>query len=293
MAITIERVGLTRDRLGESPVWDARAQCLWWLDSLEGVLHRLDPASGDHRAITVPAPVGSLALRRAGGVILALQHGFHACDDATGTCTPLAPIDATHPDVRLNDGKVDRQGRFVAGTMHVNLAAGAPPLGGLYRLSAAGEATRIAQDIVTANGPCFSPDGRVLYLADSPRQVIWRFDYPAGDAPPAERRVFADLAPLGTAPDGATVDAAGNLWCALVRSGEIACFDPTGILLRRIRMPVTHPTSLSFGGPKLDVLYVTSIWRSHRLTAPEAEAGGLFAITGLDATGIAEPLAEA
>ena len=292
MAIMIERIGLTKDRLGESPVWDARGQCLWWIDSLVGVLHRLDPETGAHRAVAVPAPVGSLALRRAGGVILALQDGFHRCDDATGDCTRLAAIDVVHPDVRLNDGKVDRQGRFVAGTMHINLAAGAAPLGGLYRLGRDGVARHLAGDIVTANGPCFRPDGRVLYLADSPRQVIWRFDYPDDDAPLGERRVFADLAPLGTAPDGATVDAAGNLWCALVRSGEVACFDPAGRLLRRIAMPVTHPTSVSFGGPRLDVLYVTSIWRSHRLTAPEAEAGGLFAITGLGATGIAEPLAE-
>jgi len=293
MAIAIERVGLTRDRLGESPVWDARAQCLWWLDSLLGVLHRLDPLTGAHQAVAVPAPAGSLALRRAGGLILALRDGLVHCEAATGACTPIAALDVAHPDLRLNDGKVDRQGRFVAGTMHANLPAGAAPLGGLYRLAREGGLARIAEDIVTANGPCFSPDGRVLYLADSPRQVIWRFDYPGDAAPPANRRVFADLAPLGTAPDGATVDAAGNLWCALVRSGEIACFDPTGRLLRRLRMPVTHPTSLSFGGPELDVLYVTSIWRSHRLTAPEAEAGGLFAVTGLGATGLAEPLAEA
>lgn len=293
MTIVIERIGATKDRLGESPVWSATEQRLYWVDSLEGLLHRLDPATGRHEAFRVPAPVGSFALRRADGVILALTDGFHVFDPVTGATSVMAPLDIRHPELRLNDGKVDREGRFVAGTMHMNLAPGAAPLGGLYRLAPDGRVSRLAGDIVTANGPCFSPDGRTLYLADSPRQVIWRFDYLAEDAPIGERRVFADLAPLSTAPDGATVDAEGHLWCALVRSGEIARFDSAGRLLQRIRMPVTHPTSVNFGGPRLDVLYVTSISRSHRLTAPEAEAGGLFAVTGLGATGLAEPMAAA
>lgn len=293
MAIAIERVGATKDRLGESPVWSAAEQRLYWVDSLDGLLHRFDPATARHEAFRVPAPVGSFALRLRGGVVLALSDGFHAFDPATGATEALAGLDIRHPDLRLNDGKVDREGRFIAGTMHMNLAAGAAPLGGLYRLGPGGRVRKLTEGIVTANGPCFSPDGRTLYLADSPRQVIWRFDYPADDAPPGERRVFADLAPLSTAPDGATVDAEGHLWCALVRSGEIARFDPAGRLLQRIRMPVSHPTSVNFGGPALDVLYVTSISRSHRLTAPEAEAGGLFAVTGLGATGIAEPCAAA
>lgn len=293
MAIVIERVGVTKDRLGESPVWSAVEQRLYWVDSLEGLLHRLDPATGRHGAFHVPAPVGSFALRRAGGVILALADGFHAFDPATGATSALAALDIRHPELRLNDGKVDREGRFLAGTMHMNLAPGATPLGGLYRLAPGGRVSRLAGDIITANGPCLSPDGRTLYLADSPRHVIWRFDYPADEAPIGERRVFADLASLATAPDGATVDAEGHLWSALVRSGEIARFDPAGRLLQRIPMPVSHPTSLTFGGPALDVLYVTSISRSHRLAASEAEAGGVFAVTGLGATGIAEPMAAA
>ena len=292
MTMAIRRVGDTRDLLGESPVWSGREQRLYWLDSLGGVLHRLDPATGTRDDFSVPAPVGSFALRRAGGAILALRHGFARFDPATGSCEEIAALDTTHPGIRLNDGKVDRQGRFVAGTMHMNLPSGETPLGGLYRLGDGGRVQRLAEDIVTANGPCFSPDGRTLYLADSARRVIWRFDYPADEAPPTNRRVFADLAALDTAPDGATVDAEGFLWAALVRSGEIGRFDPEGRLVRRIRMPVTYPTSVAFGGRGLDVLYVTSISKSHRLTAPEAEAGGLFAISGLGVTGIAEPVAE-
>ncbi len=288
MAIAIDRIGDTKDRLGESPVWSAREGCLYWVDSLAGLLHRLHFESGRREAFAVPAPIGSFGLRRGGGVVLALRDGFYRYDLATASVTPLARLPISHPGIRLNDGKVDRQGRFVAGSMHMNLQPGEAPLGALYRLEPNGQVTRLAGEIITANGPCFSPDGRSLYLADSPRQVIWRFPY--GDAPPAIREPFIDLAPLGTAPDGATVDAEGHLWVALVRSGEIGRFDPAGRLVQRVRMPVRHPTSLNFGGPELDVLFVTSLSASHRLADPAPEAGGLFAVTGLGVTGLAEPL---
>jgi sugar lactone lactonase YvrE len=289
MQIACTRIGVSTDRLGESPVWDATGHRLYWIDSLAGVLHRLDPASGEVRDFAVPAPIGSFALAARGDAILALRDGFHRYDFGTGEARPWALPGIDHPQLRFNDGKVDRQGRFLAGTMHANLPAGTAPLGGLYRLDAGGRATLLVRDIVTANGPCFSPDGRILYCADSSRQVIWAFDYDTDHGIPSRQRVFADLAPLGTAPDGATVDAEGHLWSALVRSGQIGCFDPAGRLVRRIDLPVTRPTSLTFGGPGLDTLYVTSISASHRYTATEAGAGGIFAITGLGVVGLPEP----
>lgn len=289
MAISITRIGETRDRLGEGPIWDAESQRLLWVDSLAGVLHRLDPASGAREDFAVPAPVGSLALCRSGGAVLSLRDGFHRYDFASGEARPLALLGIDHPDVRLNDGKVDRQGRFLAGTMHINRQPEEKVLGGLYRLDADGTATLLLEDIATTNGPCFSPDGRILYVADSSRQVIWACDYNTETGTPTRQRVFADLKPLNTAPDGATVDAEGHLWSALVRTGQIGRFAPDGRLVRRIDMPVTYPTSLSFGGPGLDVLYVTSISASTRYVAPEPEAGGLFAIEGLGVTGLPEP----
>lgn len=289
MAMSITRVGETKDRLGEGPIWDAESQRLFWIDSLGGVLHRLDPVSGARQDVTVPAPIGSLALRRSGGAILSLQDGFHGFDFASGKTHPMARLGIDHPDVRLNDGKVDRQGRFLAGTMHINRHGDEKPLGGLYRLDVDGTVTLVLDDIATTNGPCFSPDGRILYVADSSRQVIWACDYDPATGTPSRQRVFADLKPLATAPDGGTVDAEGHVWSALVRTGQVARFDPSGRLVQRIDMPVTYPTSLAFGGPGLDVLYVTSISASTRYVAKEAEAGWLFAIEGLGVTGLAEP----
>ena len=288
-SMRIVRVGTTKDRLGEGPIWDAETRRLHWIDSLAGIVHRLDPVSGERQDYNVPAPIGSMSLCRSGGAILSLQDGFHRHDFATGRTTPIALLGLGNPNVRLNDGKTDRQGRFLAGTMHLHRAEDQPVLGGLFRLNPDGTATQLADDIATSNGPCFSPDGRTFYFADSTRQTIWAFDYDTATGTPRNRRVFADLRALGTAPDGATVDADGHLWSALVRTRTIARFDPAGRIVMQFEFPVRYPTSLAFGGADLDVLYVTSISKSVRFEDTAEDAGGLFAIEGLGIRGLPEP----
>lgn len=281
----ITRIGGTRDQLGESPAWDDHTQSLCWIDSLAGLIHRLDPASGVIDEFQVPAPIGSMALRCGGGAVLALRHDFALYDFENRRLTPGASIDLDHPMVRLNDGKADPQGRFLAGTLHGGRAEEELPLGGLYRLQASGHVELLETDLAVSNGPCFSPDGRTFYLGDSARRVIWAYDY-GSEGPLRNKRVFVDTARFNSGPDGATVDAEGCLWSVLVRIGKIARFAPDGSLDRMIEMPVRHPTSVCFGGPALDVLYVTSISRSTNLSDESPDAGGLFAIEGLGVKGL-------
>jgi L-arabinonolactonase len=281
----ITRIGGTTDQLGESPVWDAHAQSLYWIDSLAGVIHRLDPTSGAIDEFQVPTPIGSMALRRGGGAVLALRHGFAMYDFESRRLTPGAPIGLDHPMVRLNDGKADPQGRFVAGTLHGGRADDELPLGGLYRLPASGHVELLETDLAVSNGPCFSPDGSTFYLGDSARRVIWAYDH-GSEGPLRNKRVFIDTARFNSGPDGATVDAEGYLWSVLVRIGRIARFAPDGSLDRMIEMPLRHPTSVCFGGPSLDVLYATSISRSTNLSDDSPDAGGLFAIEGLGVKGL-------
>jgi sugar lactone lactonase YvrE len=281
----ITRIGATKDRLGESPVWDDRTQVLYWIDSLTGVVHRLNPATGAVEEFQIPPPVGSLALGHDRGAILALRHRFAHYDFETRSLTEGAPIGLDHPELRLNDGKVDPYGRFLAGTMHGGRAPDEPPLGGLYRLDGSGALEQLETDLAVTNGPCFSPDGRTFYLADSPRRVIWAYDYDR-DGPLRNKRVFVDTEALSSGPDGATVDAEGYLWSVMVRSGAIVRFAPDGTIVRTIEMPLQHPTSVAFGGPDLDILYVTSISRSPNLRDDRPDAGGLFAIEGLGVRGL-------
>lgn len=289
MAIKIERVGTAKDKLGEGPLWDAGELALYWIDSISRVVHRLDPATGEVNHWGVPAVIGSMALRKDGGAVVALQTGLHFLDLATGECELVIDPEADQPRTRFNDGKVDRQGRFVAGTM-VARDPRDDLLGSLYRLNADHSLDKLDTGILISNGPCFSPDGGTLYFTDSRTGIIYAYDYDQEFGATANRRDFIRVAELtGSASDGATVDSDGNLWVALVRNSQIGKFSPNGDLLETIDMPCALPSSVMFGGPDLDDLYVTSISDSLNRQSHGKLDGALLKITGLGATGIAEP----
>ncbi|OUM00810.1 SMP-30/gluconolactonase/LRE family protein [Variovorax sp. JS1663] len=284
MQVAIRRIGETRDQLGESPCWDADAQALNWIDALAGTLWRLWPETGALERHGLPAPVGAIAPCRSAAVVVALRNSFARYDFASRALEILATIPVDHPRVRFNDGKCDPAGNFLAGTMHMERRPGERILGGLYRLRPDGRVEQLADDIGFANGPCFSPDGRTLYLADSLERTIWAYDYdPRG--PLANKRLFVDTRRFDSGPDGATVDAQGFFWTVLTRAGRLARFAPDGSLERLVEVPATYPTSLCFGGPRLDALYLTSISRSARLEGHAPHDGGLFLVEGLPASG--------
>lgn len=284
-AARITRIGATKDQLGESPVWDERRQRLHWIDALAGLIRTFDPFTGTVEQFSVPAPIGSMALQRDSGAVLALRHGFAHYDFDKRLLTAGPSIGLDHPKVRLNDGKADPYGCFLAGTMHGDRAQDEAPVGGLYHLDATGALELLETDLAVSNGPCFSPDGRTFYLADSARRVIWAYDY-RPNAPLANKRVFVGTDAQGSGCDGATVDSEGYLWSVLVRIGKIARFAPDGTIAGMIDMPIRHPTSVTFGGSGLDVLFVTSISRSHALRDDHPDAGGLFAVEGLGVRGL-------
>lgn len=284
-ATAVRELGDTRDLLGESPCWDARHGALCWIDALAGTLHRRTLASGESQHWHLSPPLGSIALCDSGAVLVALRHGFARFDLATARLETLAQIDTTHAEVRLNDGKCDPWGNFVAGTLHGHRQHGEPIAGGLYRLRPGGRVERLAEGFALTNGPCFSPDGRTLYVADSPLRTIWAYDY-SPDGPLAHRRVFAQTERFASGPDGATVDAQGFVWSVLPRAGRMARFAPDGQLERTVALPATYPTSLCFGGERLDRAFVTSISRSTNLAGDRPQDGALFEVTGLPAAGL-------
>lgn len=287
-AWTVRELGATRDLLGESPCWDARSGAVCWIDSLAGTLHLHWPDTGESQAHSLPAPVGSIALCESGAVLVALRHGFARYDLATRALEHIANIphvDRTHLGVRLNDGKCDPWGNFVAGTLHVHRQPGEPIGGGLYRLRPSGEVELLADGFALTNGPCFSPDGRTFYVADSPLRTIWACDY-SPHGPLRNRRVFVQTESFASGPDGATVDAQGFVWSVLPRVGKMARFAPDGRVERVIDLPATHPTSLCFGGAGLRQAFVTSLSKSTNLSGDRPQDGALFELSGLPAPGL-------
>ena len=286
MGIEIERIDVADDEPGEGPLWDPAADVLYWVDIKGRAIRRLDPASGAVQSWPTPSDIGALALRERGGAVLALKDGFYAFDFASGACEPLAAGLVDAPGIRFNDAKVDRQGRLLAGTIVEDLSA---PDAKLFRLNRDLSVEVLESGIICSNGPCWSPDGGTFYFADTPTRLISAYDYDAATGALANKRPFADTDTFDTAPDGATVDAEGHLWCAFVLSGAIGRFAPDGTLERTIIVPVDHPTSVAFGGADLDVLYVTSLTAPLRGGDAARRPGGLHAIHGLGVQGIPEP----
>ena len=278
----IKQVGSNRASLGEGPVWDEATQCLFWVDSLQGILFRLDHEKTD--SWQLPCMVGSLAVIDDLRVLLALQTGFHLFNLNSRTLTPIQDPESDNPDTRFNDGKTDSCGSFLAGSMGIKIRDRG--LGALYRLKGDLSLEVLEDDVVVANGPCFSPDGQTFYFNDGRRRIL-AYDYNP-DGPLSNKRVFFDGHQYETGSDGATVDAEGNLWVALIGSGEIGCIHPDGTLIERIPMPVDLPSSVMFGGPDLRTLYITSISDSGNRQSHSPGAGGLYRIDDLGVRGIAE-----
>lgn len=286
MSLRIDILGSQRDRLGECPLWDHREQALYWIDSKSRKVYR---RQGDTTtAWDTPSDVGSIALTRRGRLVLSLEDGFHILDLTTGATRRLAEVKHAGPSMRLNDGRTDRQGRFVAGSLVVGRH---DPDGAYYRLERDGSATKLFDGIALANATCFSPDGRSLYHADSFSDEVSVVDYDTATGAVGPRRALFNTRAQGSAPDGTTVDADGNLWVALVQAGKLGCYTPQGQVLRVVDVPTPFPTCPCFGGPDLDVLYVTSISNSGNLLKTEhPDAGAVFAIHGLGVRGLPEVL---
>lgn len=274
--------------LGEGPLWDVQEQRLYWIDSMDGRVFRCTADGREVRSWDLPQKIGSMALRQGGGAVVSLQRGFHFLDFQTGEVSKIHDPEPDRPDNRLNDGKVDHRGRFIVGSMDTQEAG---PNGALYRLDPDLTVTRLEGGIIVSNGPCWSPDGRTFYFTDTWSGQISAYDYDLEAGGISNKRCFTRMQHEGAGFDGATVDAEGGVWSALVYVGKLARYHPDGSLDRLIDLPVKKVTSMSFGGPELDVLYVTSMAKPPlpRFPSDPVQRGSLFAIHDLGVRGLPEP----
>jgi len=267
-----------RNTVGESPVWSAGESALYWVDIPAATIHRWDPGSGDQRSWTLPAAVGSIALRERGGLVVAMRSGFHFFDPQSERLEFIVHPEPDIPTNRLNDGKASPEGRFWAGTMDDRTVK--EKAAHLYRLDADRSCHRMSSGLVVSNGLAWSPDGRTMYHSDSRGGAIFRYDYDPDTGAIGARRTFVTMHPEWGRPDGGAVDMEGCYWSCGISASRLNRFSPRGELMSYIPMPVTHPTMPCFGGADLSTLYVTSL----REAVPEEvlervpQSGSLFSL---------------
>jgi Gluconolactonase len=272
--------------LGEGPLWDPRGGALYWLDINQAKIQRYDPQSKEVKVFDMPLRVTALGLRQRGGFVAATERGFHFWD---GKSTSLEFI--THPEegkaeARFNDGKVDRAGRFWAGTMDPRNATSA-----LYRLDANLSTQRMEVDITISNGIGWSPDNRRMYYADSLRYTVYEYAFDLQSGAISERKVFLQVERDFGVPDGLTVDSQGYVWIAFYDGWKVVRYTPDGKEVARVALPAARPTCPAFGGPALDRLYVTTAidGLSEEELKLQPLAGDLFVVEA-GVKGLAEPM---
>ncbi len=274
----------TKCILGEGPVWDERAQVLYWVDIKAPAIWRLDPATGTTTSWPMPHRIGAIALRENGGLIAAMKPGIAFVDLDADKVEIIARPEPGMPDNRLNDGACDAMGRFWAGSMDDTETN---PTGHLYRINADRSIARFEAGFVVTNGIRWSNDNKRMYFVDSVARTIWSYDFDLASGTPGPRRVFAQLTEAEGYPDGLCVDAQDHVWGAHWAGSRLTRYRPDGTKERTIAIPAPNVTCCCFGGANLDTLYVTTarIGLSDDDLNAAPKTGGVFAVTGLGIKG--------
>ena len=239
--------------LGEGPAWDATTQTLYWVDILGKRIHAYQ--DGRDEFTQLDELVGCVAPRRDGGLVAALHASFVTMSGRGHQPDLIASV-AEPATNRFNDGKCDPAGRLLAGTMDMGESN---PSGFLYSLEA-GKPPRILLDGITiSNGLAWSPDYKIFYYIDTPTRQVRAFDYDVDTGNISKPRVAVEIPPSMGWPDGMTSDMEGRLWIALWGGARVSRWNPaTGKLEAEVAVPALQSSACVFGGPRRDILYVTS-----------------------------------
>lgn len=267
-----------RALVGEGPLWDEEQGVLYWVDILSNQLYIYNPASGENRAFDVGQHVGTVVLRAAGGVMLAVYDGFASYDLASQTLTLINNPEVDLPNNRFNDGKCDPAGRFWAGTMAYTDQS---TQGSLYRLDADLSIHKMLGNIGISNGIVWSLDQQTLYYIDSMAYTVRAFDYNNATGDISNERVVIQVTAEQGLPDGMAIDAEGMLWVAHFGGGAVRRWDPiTGQVLATILLPAKQITACAFGDENFETLYITSAANGldDAALALQPHAGALFSV---------------
>ncbi len=261
--------------LGEGPAWDAKTQTLYWVDILGKRVHAWKDGRDDF--LQLDEFVGCVAPRRDGGLVAALHASFWTFGRRGDQRAFLASVSEPAAN-RFNDGKCDPAGRLLAGTMDMEEKSAS---GNLYSLISNSPPRKLLEGIRISNGLAWSPDHKIFYYIDTPTRQVRAFDYDLDTGDLSNPRVAVDVPASMGWPDGMTSDMEGRLWIALWGGARVSRWDPaTGRCEAEIPVPALQTSSCVFGGPRRDILYVTSarVGMDESALAKYPLSGGVFQI---------------
>ena len=239
--------------LGEGPLWDARTGCLYWLDINRAQILRHTKQSEKIKVFEMPIRVTALGLRQSGGFVCATDQGLHFWDGKGTALEFISNPEKGKAGARFNDGKVDRAGRFWAGTMDPRNATSA-----LYRLDADLNVHKMEDGITISNGIGWSLNNSIMYYADTLTYTVFAYDFDLKTGEISGKRIFIKVEPDFGVPDGLTVDSQGYVWVAFYDGWKVVRYRTDGSEDLRIEMPAARPTCPAFAGEELDELYITT-----------------------------------
>ncbi|BCU70096.1 SMP-30/gluconolactonase/LRE family protein [Stygiolobus caldivivus] len=248
----MEVVSKYRAILAEGPVYfEGR---LFWVDIEGKRVIRKDLQSGDELIVEAPDLVSSLCVIDGRRAYATVRHGIYLVDLEGKTFKELVEVEAELEKNRFNDGKCDKVGRYWAGTMNMEKSA---PTGSLYKFDGKG-VEKMVEGLTVSNGLGWDPDDRLMYLIDSPARKVYAFDFDLKRGKVWNRRELISFSNDVGNPDGMAVDEEGFLWMAHWGGGKVSRWSPQGRKVLEVRLPVTYVSSVTFGGPELDTLYITT-----------------------------------
>jgi len=262
--------------LGEGPLWHPTLGQLFWFDILgQRMLSRQGDKALEWRFDQMVSAAGWVSDRE---LLIASETGLFLFDLATAAQRPVAALEADNPVTRSNDGRADPMGGFWIGTMGKNTEKDA---GAIYRYYK-GELRKLFAPITISNAICFAPDRRSACFTDTVTSQVMRVALDSAGWPVGSPEVYLDLRHESSGPDGAVIDAAGNIWLAEWGASRVSCFDPAGQLLQRIAFDAPHTSCPAFGGPDLTTLYCTTALQHMDAAARAAHphSGKVFAAAG-------------
>jgi sugar lactone lactonase YvrE len=279
--LSIEQIGLRSSKWGEGPIfWQDH---LYYVDIEGHALVRLNPQTGEEKIWDMDERIGTVVPCQSGDLLCAGDSGIYRFNPLDGSKISLADPEAEkRPDNRFNDGKCDPGGRFWAGTISTVKKTGDASL---YQLDESGSLKRMIPGVTNSNGICWDQEKKLMYYIDTPTQKVTVYDYDLANGKIENSRIAVDFTKFGIegSPDGMTMDVEGMLWVAMCHGGAVLQINPdTGELLRKVLLPCVETTACTFGGNRLDRLFVTT--GIHK-TLEEAGAGHVFVVDGLNAQG--------